>query len=190
MTTHGLFKGIPRDVLAYLNAQIPADPDAFYRANLPFAPLTDLPAALVDGTLTSVPLFLSEGDLVTSLSFLSGVTAAGTMANWWFALYDRAAELIAQTADQTTAAWTAHTWKTLALSAPYKVTQSGFYLAAIMANVSAGSVPSLAGGYGGKPVVTGQRNLAQSGPGSLTATAPASISSPTAQSQVPLVVAT
>jgi hypothetical protein len=80
-------------------------------------------SALTTQVMLSVALPLEAGDVVTNLTFVSGDTAAGTPANWWFALYDTAATpaKIAQTADQTSTAWAANTVKTVALSAPYTV---------------------------------------------------------------------
>jgi len=147
------------------------------------APSSDVAAALTTQVMTSVALFLEVGQTVTSLSFLSGVTAAGTPTNWWFALYSDAATpaLIAQTADQTTAAWAADTIKTLALSAPYVVPVTGVYYAAVM--VKATTVPSLIAKVAPRAAVNGallsSKILAQTSGSALVATAPATIASPT-----------
>src|SRR4051812_9659647 len=97
----------------------------FYRENFDAGDSSsDVAAALTTQIMTAVPIVLEVGDKVTSLSFLSGATAAGTPTNWWFALYDTAATaaLIAQSADQLTAAWAADAIKTLALSTAYVCT--------------------------------------------------------------------
>ncbi|MEE4598225.1 hypothetical protein V2J94_41390 [Streptomyces sp. DSM 41524] len=185
MTVHGAYRGNIRDDLGYLNTA--GRPGVFHRANLPRIGLDDV-AVLATGVMTSAALYLQDGDTVTNLSFISGATAAGTPTNYWFALYDGVSNaLLAQTADQTTGAWAADTVKTLALSAPVKITRSGLYYAAVM--VTATTVPTLVGTAGAKPVLTGESNLAQTSGSSLTGTAPATIASPAFKRQVPLVIA-
>lgn len=167
----------------------------FYRPNFDRAITTtsDQAAALTTQVMTSAAIFLEAGDLVTSLSFLSGATAAGTPTNWWFALYDTSATpaLLAQTADQTTGAWAADTIKTLALSTAYRVTQTGIYYAACM--VKATTVPSLICLNAGRAAVngallTGFKVLAQTSGSSLTTTAPSTIASPTTVATIPYVI--
>lgn len=194
MSNLGLFQGIPRDVLGQYNSAPPVDPtQTFYRANLNRFPLDDVAEAVTPvggGQMTSVPLWLRAGDTVTNLSFLSGVTPAGTPAHWWFALYSGAATpaLLAQSADQVSAAWAADTWKTLALATPQKIAATGIYYAAVM--VAATTVPSLIGTRGAKALVAGEGVLGQTSGTGLTATAPATITGATAWRAVPLVVAT
>src|SRR5205823_6053230 len=116
-----------------------------YRSNLERALCVTDSASLTTQVMQSAALYLQAGDLVTNLTFKSGSTAAGTPTNWWFALYDDSATpaLLAQTADQLTAAWAAATAKTLALSSPVSVTRSGIYYASVM--VKATTTPSLVG---------------------------------------------
>lgn len=190
MTQLGQYKGVVRDALGYLNSAPPVDPSqVFNRSNLPRCPLDDKALALTTQVMTSVPLFLAAGDTVTNLSFISGATAAGTPTNYWFALYSNAATpaLLAQTADQLTAAWAADTVKTLALATAQKIVTSGIYWAAIM--VKATSVPSLLGAAAAKSILTGEGNLAQTSGSALVGTAPATIATPTAQREMPYVVA-
>ncbi len=195
MATLGLYNRNHRDPLAHFNAADPADPDTFFRRNLPRTGLTDSGGdtnhvALATGVMTSVPIFLVAGDKITNLSFVSGATAAGTPTNYWFALFstDPTPALLAQSADQTSTAWAANTVKTLALATPYTVPKTGLYWAAIM--VAATTPPTLIGTIAAKPVVTGERNLSQSSGTGLTATAPATIATPTVKTFVPYVVAT
>lgn len=190
MTTLGFFKGIVRDALGHLNSNPDVDSQqVFYRRNLPRFPLDDKADALLTQVMTSVPIYLRAGDVVTNLTFISGATAAGTPTNYWFALYSTAATpaLIAQSADQLTAAWAADTVKTLALSAPYTVPVSGIYFAAVM--VKATTVPSLVGTLAAKTVITGEANVSQSSGSALVGTAPATIASPAQQRAVPLAIA-
>ena len=191
----GVFGGIVRDFLAYLATDGKTANTAFNRSNLPRVGLADSGGdtgnvALTTQIMTSVPVQLVAGEVVTNLTFYSGQTAAGTPTNWWFALYDTSATpaLIAQTADQTSTAWAANTKKTVALSAAYTVPKTGTYWAAI--HVKATTVPSLLGTVCLPPVVTGERNLAQTSGSSLTATAPATIATPTVANFAPAVVLT
>jgi hypothetical protein len=169
--------------------------NATKRSNLERNWLTSNAAALTTQVMTSVALPLVAGDIVTNLTFQSGATAAGTPTNWWFALYDTSATpaLIAQSADQLTAAWAANTAITLPLSTAYTVTTSGIYYAAVM--VKATTVPTLAGvtlqnAASAGAIVSGQSILAQTSGSSLTTTAPATIASPTTVATIPYVVVT
>lgn len=196
MTQLGLYGGNVRDALGAAYAtSVPSAPGTFYRANMPRVGLYDSASdsgsvALTTQVMTSVPLYLAAGDTVTNLTFVSGATAAGTPTNWWFALYDTAGtpNLLAQTTDQTSGAWAAFTAKTLALSSPVTVSKTGVYWAAVM--VKATTVPTLLGSLAVKPIVTGERNLAQTSGSSLAATAPSTISSPTVANFAPYCVAT
>jgi hypothetical protein len=120
-------------------------PAGAYRANGLRADSASNLAALSTGVMTSVLLYLEAGDVVTSLTFVSGTTAAGTPTHWWFGLYSTATTpaLLAQTADQTSTAWAANTAQTVALTAPYTVPATGLYYASIM--VTATTPPSLLG---------------------------------------------
>ncbi len=195
MTQLGLFSGIPRDALAFLATDGKTPNTAFSRANLPRVGNYDSASdsgsvALTTQVMTSVPVVLAAGETVTNITFYSGATAAGTPTNWWFALYSNAATpaLLAQTADQTSTAWAAFTKKTVALSTPQVITTGGVYWAAIM--VKATTVPTLLGSLVVPPIVTGERNLAQTSGSSLTATAPSTIASPTVANFAPYVVLT
>lgn len=100
-------------------------------------------AALTSGTLLLMAVYLRAGQRVANISFCSGTTAAGTPTNQFFALYDINRNLLAQSANATTAAWAANTIKTLAMTASYTATTTGLYYVGVM--VSATTVPSLAG---------------------------------------------
>jgi hypothetical protein len=153
---------------------------------------TDL-SALTTQVMLSVGLPLQSGDVVTSLTFVSGATAANVPTNWWFALYSPAGVLLDQSADQLAAAWAANTVKTLALSrGPLVVKDSGLYYAAIM--VKATTPPSLVGKALQNAVVAGNLGLsasilAQTSGSALTTTAPGTIATPTTVANLPFVVA-
>lgn len=62
---------------------------------------------------------LAPRTLCSSLSYISGATAASVPTNWWFVLCDKARTVLAVTADQTSTAWAANTPKTVAFGAAY-----------------------------------------------------------------------
>lgn len=171
-------------------------PSGTFRTNARRAELAGNLSALTTQVMLSTAIYLEAGDVVTNLTFLSGGTAANTPTNWWFALYDTSATpaLLAQTADQTSTAWGANTAMTVALQTVQRITTTGIYYAAIM--VKATAVPTLAGfaalenAAAAGAVVSGQKILAQTSGSSLTATAPATIATPTTVATVPYVVAT
>jgi len=195
MSLLGLFSGNPRDMLAGYATAAPSSPTQFFRSNQPRIGLYDSASdtgqvALATGVMTSVPVFLAAGDVITSISARSGATAAGTPTNYWFALYSDAATpaLLSQSADQTSTAWAANTTKTLALAAAQTIARTGVYWVGIM--VTATTPPTLLGSAAVAPIVTGERNLSQSSGSSLTATAPATIATPTVKQFSPYVVLT
>lgn len=188
MTLLGTFRGNPRNDLGWLNTVGRPDPEAvFHRANLPRVGLDDV-ATAATGVMCSVALYLHDGDLVTNLTWISGATAGATLTNQIAALYSPSGGLLVQSADKTSEAWAADTAKTFAMSAPYRVSRSGVYYAAL--SVAASTVPTLVGSTGAKPFLTGEGNLAQTSGSSITATAPATIATPAFKRAVPLVIAT
>ena len=142
---------------------------------------------LTSGVMYSVAVALLAGDVVTTIGFRSGSQAAVTPTAWWFALYDNASTpaLLGQTADQTNTAWGASHVKELNLSSPVTITQDGVYYLSIM--MAAGTVVNLTGfsmatGGVSSAVTTGQKTLNQTSGSSLTTTAPATITSASANS--------
>lgn len=171
-------------------------PTAFQRSNIPRTDSTSDTAVLTTQVMSSYAIPVYAGDTITSLTFLSGATAAGTPTNWWFALYNDAATpaLLSQSADQLTAAWAADTAITLALATPQ--TNSGdhtVWFASVM--VKATTPPSLVGvNLGRAGMSTGpkstQKVLARTSGSALTTTAPATITSATAIVGLAYVLAT
>lgn len=131
------------------NALPGVDQDVFVRSNIPVYSCTSDLAATATGVAIGTRIFLRKGDVVTSLTFVSGATAAVTPTNWWHALYTPAGALIAQSADQLTGSWAAATTKKLALSAAYTVLADGWYIAATSS--TAATVQTL---IGAAPIVT------------------------------------
>lgn len=148
--------------------------------------------ALTTQVMTSVAVPVQPGDKITNLTFKSGATAAGTPTNWWFALYTSAGVLLAQTADQLTAAWAANTEKTLALATAQTMSAGGYVYAACM--VKATTPPTLLGANvalaGAAASIVGSVVLAQTSGSSLTTTAPGTIATPTTVATVPFCVLT
>jgi len=79
------------------------------------------------GTLWMQAIKLVAGQVLNNIMLSSATTAAGTPTNCIAGIYNAARQLVAQTADQLTAAWAANTVKTLALTAAYRVPTSGLY---------------------------------------------------------------
>lgn len=86
----------------------------------------------LSGTLFMQAIYLASGQLVSNISICSATTAAGTPTNYFFALYSGALALRAVSANQTTTAWAAQTYKTLAMTTPYRVPTSGIYYIGLM----------------------------------------------------------
>ncbi|MFJ3507789.1 right-handed parallel beta-helix repeat-containing protein [Streptomyces luteogriseus] len=91
------------------------------------------------GTLYLVPIWLPKGLVVSTISFVSGGTAAASPTNWWFTLHDSARKALARTADQTTASWAANTVKTLNIAqttagagSSYTTTYAGLHYLGVM----------------------------------------------------------
>ena len=195
MSQLGTFQGVVRDALAFQQAAMPPVPTTFYRSNLPRIGLYDSASdsgsvALTTQVMAAVPVALVAGDVITNISVQSGATAAGTPTNYWVALYDSSATpaLLSQSADQTSTAWAAFTVKTLALGTAQTISKTGIYWVAIM--VKATTVPTLLGTLAVKPIATGERNLAVTSGSGLTATATATLASPTVANFVPYVALT
>jgi hypothetical protein len=146
--------------------------------------------ALTSQVMMCSAIFLPAGASITNLSFRSGTAltqGSNNDGHWWFALYDTQATpaLIAQTADQGTAAWAATTVKTLPLvGGPFPITVSGIYYATVMVYAGTGGAPVLPtiGGIalGSSTLSTGfaagQKVLAGTAGAALTTTAPPTIS--------------
>lgn len=171
-------------------------PTAFQRSNIPRWDANSDTAVLTTAVMSSYAIPVYAGDVITSLTFLSGATAAGTPVNWWFALYNDAATpvLLSQSADQTSTAWAADTAMTLALAAPQTNTgDHTVWFASVM--VKATTPPSLVGvNLGRAGMSTGpkstQKVLARTSGSALTTTAPATIATATSIVGLAYVLAT
>lgn len=172
------------------NALPGVDRDVFIRQNIAASQcVTDL-AATATGVGILTPIYLVVGDIVTYLTFVSGNTAAGTPTNYWHALYDIDGALLAQSADQLTAAWAANTAKKLALSSPVTAEYTGWYYAATSSTAT--TVQTL---IGCAPIVTASAaihadslKLGATFGSAMAGTAPATAGTLTGVAKCPLVV--
>jgi hypothetical protein len=98
---------------------------------------------LATGTLVFQAIFLPANTVISSITCVSGSTAAGTPTNQWFAVYDQSLNKLAVTADDTTAVWNADAAKTLLISGGFTTTYSGLHYIGVM--VKATTPPTLAG---------------------------------------------
>lgn len=172
------------------NALPGVDQDTFVRSNIPVYSCTSDLAATGTGVAVGTRIFLRKGDVVTNLTFVSGNTAAGTPTNWFHALYDPDGALLAQSADQLTAAWAANTAKKLALSSAQTISADGWYIAAT--STTATTVQTL---IGSAPIVTatasvhtGSKSLGFTFGSALAGTAPTTTGTLTGVAKCPLVI--
>jgi hypothetical protein len=148
-------------------------------------------AALTTQVMLSVAVPLQAGAQVSSITFVSGATAANTPTNYWAALYDPSGNLLSQSPDLLTATWAADTAKTFTLAQAQASGPAAVYYAALM--VKATAVPSLMGrsvnrAVAAGAILAGMPVLAQTSGSALTGTAPATIATPTTVANVPYVV--
>jgi hypothetical protein len=85
--------------------------------------------ALTSGTLRLTAVWLPKGTVVTNIAYLCG-TAATSLTNRWYALFDGSRNLLRTTADNTSA-WNAGSTLTLPLSSTYTVPTDGLYYVGI-----------------------------------------------------------
>ena len=158
----------------------------------------DTAAALTTAVMTIVPIPVEVGDVFSKITVLVGATAASVPVNQWAALYSGAtvlssAVLLGQSTDGVSTAIAASGALTFTLSSAVAVDGfqgNGYIFAAIM--VKATTVPSLttvptptAVNY--RWFANGPQFLSATAGTALTATAPATAGSPSAQSTAPVV---
>lgn len=96
------------------------------------------------GTLFMQSILLKAGQVVSAIGLCSATTAAGTPTNYFCGLYSPARTLLATSANQTTTAWAANTYKQIAMTAPYTVPEDGIYYIGYF--MTATTVATLKGG--------------------------------------------
>jgi hypothetical protein len=141
--------------------------------------LQDMAGILTAGTLQlSGYVVIPAGRIVTSITMLSGTTAANGPTAQWFSLVRQSdRSVLAKTVDDTSTAWAANTFKTLALSTPFQAqTNEVCYLGVVV--TASVAVPTLAGAsvntasFNSKtPAFTGTSTTGLTNPASLGATA-------------------
>lgn len=92
-------------------------------------------------------IYLPKGVTITTITFVSGATAAVTPTNQWFALCDSSRTVLRVTANDTTTAWGSSTVKSLNLTSTFTTTYSGLHYLACC--VTAGTVPTFRGANAG-----------------------------------------
>jgi hypothetical protein len=92
-------------------------------------------------------IYLPKGVTITTITFVSGATAAVTPTNQWFALCNDSRSVLRVTANDLTAAWGSSTVKSLNLTSTFTTTYSGLHYLACC--VTAGTVPSFRGANAG-----------------------------------------
>lgn len=97
---------------------------------------------LTSGTPRAVLAGFAAPTLVTGLKFLTGSTAAVTPTHWWVAATDTAGNVLAVSADQTTAAIAASSVITVPFTLPTVIPAGNVYFHIM---VAAGTVPTVAG---------------------------------------------
>lgn len=163
-----------------------------YKASLPtgaFAQTFDRRAATLNnaislngsGQLQLVGIDLISGEVVTDITFFAGGTAMAGGSHMWFSLVDISRNVLAKTADDTSATWAASTssapnGKTLPLSSPFTATYTGLHYVGIV--VVATTLPTLLGSSDTNahaamipPIITGASTTGLTDPASLGATA-------------------
>lgn len=101
-------------------------------------------SALTSGRLSLQAIWLTAGEVIKWISFHSASTAANAPTNQLFGLYDINRNLLATTANDTSAAWSANSIKTLKLASSYTVPTTGLYYIGIMVTATT-AVPTLKG---------------------------------------------
>lgn len=141
-------------------------------------------AIAATGVELAVDLALDAGDIVTSVTFVTGGTAAGTPTAGYIVLRDAAGAKLVQTADFTTTARAANTAYTVALTTPYTATATGLYRVGV--SFTATTVPTLRGVSMVNAAVTavGRTNANTHG-SAVAGTAPATVATPTAAFVIP-----
>ena len=92
-------------------------------------------------------IYLPKGVTITTITFVSGATAAVTPTNQWFALCDSGRNVLRVTANDSSNAWGTSTVKSLNLTSTFTTTYSGLHYLACC--VTAGTVPSFRGANAG-----------------------------------------
>lgn len=182
--THGAYDPAIADAVNYLQATEGCFPpetlNNVISQSLPDTLATST-VTLTAGTVFQTPIALVQGQTVNNLSIITAQTAASTPTNQWAGLAypfnpgsgkfsEATSKVVAISADGLTAAVAANTIITFALSTPYVVPTSGYYIAFVC--VAATTGPNAAAGTtlsaNGRGAIEGWF----AGPGDTTKTTP------------------
>lgn len=145
-------------------------------------------AIAATGVELAFDIELDAGDLVTSLTWVTGATAAATPTAGYLVLRDGAGAKLVQSADFGSTARAANTAYTSALTTPYQVAATGVYKVGI--SFTAGTVPTLRGvSLVNAALAAVGRAIAQTHGAAVGAVAPATIATPTSVFAVPYMLA-
>lgn len=163
------------DLFAHMKGADPASPDTIVRRTMNRLDIASSAgaAAPATGVMLVQPITLEAGDKITNISVVTGTTGATSPTAGFFALYNSAGALVANTADFGSAAVAASSVITKALSTPYTVPASGLYYVAY--NLAHGGAPTLLGTPVAPPVATGEASVARISTTTYTGTPPASL---------------
>jgi hypothetical protein len=150
-------------------------------------------AIAATGVEIAIAVPLQVGDIVSTITFVTGATAAATPTAGYAALRSPDGALLAQTADFGSTARAANTAYPVTLATPQLITVAGMYLVGL--SFTAGTVPTMRGATVGNAVVAGALGLgavvlAKTHGSSVGATAPATVATPTTVASIPYVVLT
>ena len=141
---------------------------------------------LNSGTLLMTAMYLPAGVTVGHLATSSGSAGMSSPTHWWFGLYDSNLNQLAVTADQTSTAWAANTYMSLAVatiasgaSSTFTTTYTGLYYFGILGTWSVSGANIMAVAQAGTgitsqaPVLCGTSDTSQTTPPSFPHTATA-----------------
>jgi hypothetical protein len=143
---------------------------------LPRSGQMNSPIQPTSGNLFLTALLLPAGAVIGHLATANSGTAASAPTHWWFGLYDNNLNQLAVTADQTSGAWAANTYKSLAVatiaagaSSTFTTTYTGLHYFGFM--MTAGTVVNVLGVIqnstsllGQTPVLSGVSDTSQTTP--------------------------
>ena len=156
-----------------------AQPTGTIAETIPRILVGSLGTLLTAGRLYLTLCWMPAGAVVHTIAFSAGSPGLtlGTSPHLWFAIYDHALNLLAQTTDDTAATWGAYAPLAEPLAAPLTLTYTGLYYVGICIAQTGGTLPSVAfsgttsQNTGVPPVLCGNSTAALAGVAPATAAA-------------------
>ena len=123
-----------------------AQPTGTIAETFPRILATNSGALFTAGQLYLTLCWMPAGAVVNTIAFTSGSPGLtlGTSPHLWFAIYDQALNLLAQTTDDTAATWGSYAVHAEPLAAPLTLTYTGLYYVGICIAQTGGTLPSMA----------------------------------------------